>query len=292
MSEHPVVPVRDAATVLIVRDGAEGLEVFMLRRNLQSDFVGGAYVFPGGALDPDDRAAAPEAWCRGRSDVEASTRLGVPSGGLAFWVAAIRETFEEAGYLLAYGPDGEVVSLTDPDVAERFVAHRRAVDRSERSLVEVCEEEDLRLAVDAMWYFGRWITPEGAPRRYDTRFFLAAAPPWQTPVHDDREVIANLWIRPQDALAKQRAGELSMLPPTIASLKALLASETAAAALAAAAEVVDVPTVQPRVVIDDGGVRIVMPGDPEWEDGYRGDRALGTWPSVEQRSANAARREG
>jgi 8-oxo-dGTP pyrophosphatase MutT (NUDIX family) len=287
VSDGDVVPLRDAATVLIVRDGDDGLEVFMLRRNLRSDFVGGAYVFPGGAVDPADREADLQRWCRGRSDAEASTRLGVDHGGLAFWVAAIRESFEESGYLLAYGPDGELARLHDPAVAERFVEHRRAVDRGERSLVSVCEDEGLTLAVDTMWYFGHWITPEGAPRRYDTRFFLAAAPPEQTPVHDDREVIANLWIRPAEALARHAAGELAMLPPTVASLRALEPSATAVDALAAAAEVVDVPTVQPRVIMDEGGVRIVMPGDPEWETGYRGDRSLGTWPSVDDRSARA-----
>lgn len=281
------VPLRDAATVLLVRDGDDGLEVFMLRRNLQSDFVGGAYVFPGGAVDPPDRGDALERWCRGRTDAEASTRLGIDAGGLAFWVAAIRESFEESGYLLAYDADGDLVSLADPEVAARFVDHRRAVDRGERSLVSICEEEGLALAVDTMWYFGHWITPEGAPRRYDTRFFLAAAPPAQTPVHDDREVIENLWIRPVDALARHEARELAMLPPTIASIRALARSATAGEALAAAAEVVDVPTVQPRVVVDDGGVRIVMPGDPEWDDAYQGDRSLGTWPSVDDRSARA-----
>ncbi|MGI8939222.1 MAG: NUDIX hydrolase [Iamia sp.] len=285
--EAAPVLLRDAATVLIVRDGDDGLEVFMLRRNLQSDFVGGAYVFPGGAVDPPDRALDLEPLCRGRSDAEASTRMGVESGGLGFWVAAIRESFEESGYLLAYGPDGEVMRLHDPTTAERFVAHRRAVDRGERSLLSVCEEEGLCLAVDAMWYFGHWITPEGAPRRYDTRFFLVAAPEEQTPVHDDREAIANLWIRPADALARHAAGDLAMLPPTVASLRALESSATAAEALAAAAEVVDVPTVQPRVIMDEGGVRIVMPGDDEWEAGYRGGRSLGTWPSVDDRSARA-----
>lgn len=281
------VPLRDAATVLLVRDGDAGLEVFMLRRNLRSDFVGGAYVFPGGGVDPGDREGALGVHCRGRSDVEASTRLGVDAGGLAFWVAAIRESFEESGYLLAYGDDGALIDLHDPDVAKRFVDHRRAVDRGERSLLSVCAEEGLDLAVDTMWYFGHWITPEGAPRRYDTRFFLAAAPPDQTPVPDDREVIGSMWIRPDEALDRHASGDLAMLPPTIASLRALAPSATAAEALAAAAEVVDVPTVQPRVIHDDGGVRIVMPGDAEYEVGYQGDGSIGTWPSVDDRSRRA-----
>src|SRR5437016_8324017 len=103
-------PPRDAATVMLVRDSPSGMEVFMLRRNLDSDFVGGAYVFPGGAVDEADRHADLEAVCAGRSDEQASVLLGVGSGGLAYWVAAIRESFEEAGVLLAYGPGGEVVS--------------------------------------------------------------------------------------------------------------------------------------------------------------------------------------
>jgi len=284
------VPLRDAATVLLVRDGRQELEVFMLRRNLNSDFVGGAYVFPGGGVDPGDREGAVENRCRGRSDVDASTRLGISAGGLAFWVAAIRESFEESGYLLAYGDDGEMVGLHDPAVAERFVAHRRAVDTGERSLLSVCADEGLTLAVDTMWYFGHWITPEGSPRRYDTRFFLAAAPSEQTPVHDDREVIGSMWIGVAEALERHRSGELAMLPPTIASLRALEPSTSAAQALAAAAEVVDVPTVQPRLVRHDGGVRIVMPGDPEYADGYRGDVAMGAWPSVDDRNAGALRK--
>ena len=149
----------------------------MLRRNLNSDFVGGAYVFPGGAVDPEDRHADLEPVCQGRSDAEASARLGIESGGLAFWVAAIRESFEEAGVLLAYDPDGDVVDLDDrrrrssagPTTAQQ-------VDSGAARLVESAPAEGLRLAVDGMHYFGHWITPEGAPRRYDTRFFLAARP--------------------------------------------------------------------------------------------------------------------
>ena len=108
------VVLRDAATVLILRDGPDGLEVFMVRRNLNSDFVGGAYVFPGGAVDPEDRHADLEAICEGYTDAEASRRLGIDRGGLAYWVAAIRESFEEAGVLLAYRSDGSIVDLDDP----------------------------------------------------------------------------------------------------------------------------------------------------------------------------------
>ena len=196
------VPLRDAATVMLVRDGSEGLEVFMLRRNLKSDFVGGAYVFPGGAVDPHDRHQNLEPICTGRTDADASGQLGIDGGGLAFWVAAIRECFEEAGVLLAYDADEQVVRFDDPTVADRFAIHRKSVDSGERRLVDVCLDERLRLAVDTIYYFSHWITPEGAPRRYDTRFFVTRAPDGQVPLHDNHEVIANLWIRPADALGR------------------------------------------------------------------------------------------
>ncbi len=266
------VPVRDAATVMLVRDGEPGLEVFMLRRNLRSDFVGGAYVFPGGAVDDHDRHDDLEAVCAGRTDTDASTRLGIERGGLAYWVAAIRESFEEAGVLLAYGDGGRhgdgIVRLDDHDevTAARFRTHRAEVDRGERRLVDVCRDEGLRLAVDTMYYFSHWITPEGMPRRYDTRFFVAAAPEAQEPLHDDREVIANLWITPAEALARHDAGEYEMVFPTVRSLVALSRFDSAADLLAHAAAVDEVPAILPRIVAEEqGGYRIVLPGDPDYD---------------------------
>jgi len=279
MTPSSPVELRDAATVMILRDSSEGLQVFMLRRNLNSDFVGGAYVFPGGAVDPGDRDGDLESICQGRTDTEASLRLGIDSGGLAYWVAAIRESFEEAGVLLAYDEAGGIVDLEGSEGVARWADHRTEVDNGRRSLIDVCRSEHLRLAVDGMHYFGHWITPEGAPRRYDTRFFLAAAPPRQTPLHDDHEVIANEWLRPLDGLARVRSGELTMMPPTIASLKAVARFSTAAEALAAATEIKTVPAILPRVVSVDGGMRIVLPGDP----GYDGEAAVvehdGDWMS-------------
>jgi 8-oxo-dGTP pyrophosphatase MutT (NUDIX family) len=251
---------------MLVRDGAPGVEVFMLRRNLRSDFVGGAYVFPGGAVDPQDRHENLDPVCRGRSDAEASHQLGIDHGGLAYWVAAIRESFEEAGVLLAYDDREHVICLDVPGTEERFVEHRRAVDTGERRLVDICEEEHLQLAVDQMYYFSHWITPEGAPRRYDTRFFVARAPEAQQPLHDDHEVIANLWIRPSEALDRHRAGQFDLIFPTVRSLEALERFDTADAVLAAASAIQSVPAILPRLVEDRGGYRIVLPGDDGYED--------------------------
>ena len=267
----PDVPLRDAATVMLVRDDDDGLEVFMLRRNLNSDFVGGAYVFPGGAVDEADRHSDLDAVCEGRSDDGASQLLGIDRGGLAFWVAAIRESFEEAGVLLATTPHGDVVSFADPEVAERFTLHRKAVDSGEKRLVEICVLEQLQLAVADIHYFSHWITPLGAPRRYDTRFFVAAAPPEQVPLHDDRETIANLWVRPADALERCKRGELDMIFPTIKNLQAISRFDRAQDLLDAAAAIAEVPTILPRISNDEGhGVRILLPGDAGYEDAVGG----------------------
>jgi 8-oxo-dGTP pyrophosphatase MutT (NUDIX family) len=262
----------DGATVMLVRDAEPsaggGVEVFMMRRGLGGDF-GGAHTFPGGKVDLGDRHAELEPWCEGRTDRECSELLGLdpPVGGLAFWVAAVRECFEEAGVLLAYDTRGAVLDLSDPEVEARFAAHRRAVDAGGRTLVEVCAEEHLRIAADAIHYFSHWITPEGRARRYDTRFFVARAPEAQVPLHDDREMIAQVWIRPDEALERHAAGDLDLILPTIRNLEAISRFADAESLMAAAAAIEAVPAILPRVVDDGGGTRIVLPGDPGYDEG-------------------------
>jgi 8-oxo-dGTP pyrophosphatase MutT (NUDIX family) len=220
---------------MLVRDEPDGLEVFMLRRNLTSVFVAGAYVFPGGAVDASDGAPEMVARCRGRTDAAASATLGVPRGGADFWVAAVRECFEEAGLLLATTNGGRAVALTDGPTTERFDAYRDELNAGRGSLADICTREDLHLDLGAIHYFSHWITPDGAPRRYDTRFFLAAAPPGQVPLHDNQETIAHLWIRPADALRRHRAGDYTMIEPTVETLKVLDRFADTAEALAAVA---------------------------------------------------------
>ena len=262
---------------MLVRDaplatGGTGLEVLMVRRNLRSDFVGGAYVFPGGAVDPLDGGVEAEALCRGRSDAQASALLGVRSGGLAYWVAVVRETFEEAGLLLAQREGG--VALLGGDLGEeaRLAAERRAVNDGSRRFLDLVRQERLWLGVGDIHYFAHWITPRGAPRRYDTRFFVAAAPPGQIAAHDAGETIADVWITPGDALARHRAGEIEIIFPTIRNLQAIGRFATSAELLDAAARASGaVPAIEPRVVPDGSGMRIVLPGDPEYDRGSVSD---------------------
>ncbi len=249
---------------MLVRDAPE-LEVFMLRRNLNSDFVGGAYVFPGGGVDEADRDTDLERWCDGRSDSDASKRLGLDRGGLAFWVAAIRECFEEAGVLLArHRAGGEVVDFTESEMGRRFGAHRKAVDASELRMADLARSEDLVLDAANIHYWAHWITPPGPPRRYDTRFFIAAAPPGQVPLHDDRETVESLWIRPRDALDAMHRGELTIIFPTQRNLERIAGYDRTEDLLADAKALTDVVTVRPRMAGDERGMRLLIPGD----DGY------------------------
>jgi 8-oxo-dGTP pyrophosphatase MutT (NUDIX family) len=306
-AETPEPALRQAATVMLVRDAAEPgpegglLQVLMVRRNLNSDFVGGAYVFPGGGIDPADGGPEAEAACVGRSDADASALLGLPSGGLAYWVAVIRETFEEAGLLLAERPGGPALLAGDPDEVARFGVERAAVNARTRSFLDLCREEQLRLLVGDVHYFARWIAPKGAPRRYDTRFFVAAAPPGQTAAHDAGETIAEVWISPAEALAQHRRGEIEIIFPTIRNLQAIGRFATSGELLAAAAEAsASVPTIEPRVVADGNGVRIVLPGDEDFEampptdgSGFQGDfneaiRAISMKANLEGLAAEGA----
>jgi 8-oxo-dGTP pyrophosphatase MutT (NUDIX family) len=261
------VEVRDAATVMLLRDGSDGVEVCMLQRNLNSDFIGGAYVFPGGGVDPQDAGGDLDGMFVGRTDQEASRQLGLEHGGLAFWVAAIRESFEEAGLLLAENLTGDRISFSDPEVAARFEVHRRDVDTGRRRLAEICLEEQLRLEVGNIHYFSRWVTPLGAPRRYDTRFFVAAAPEGQVALHDDAEVIATRWLTPAAALADNEAGRITMIFPTIRTMIALARFDSAAQVLEHAAAQGAITPMLPLMKDFGSGLRIVLPGDEEHPSG-------------------------
>ncbi|RTL08716.1 MAG: NUDIX domain-containing protein [Acidimicrobiia bacterium] len=257
------VPVRDAATVMLLRDGSDGPEVCLMQRNLNSDFVGGAYVFPGGAVDPADAEVAVAQRCPDLDDVEASRRLGLAVGGLAFWVAAIRESFEEAGVLLARHADGRRLDLSGPGTAERFAGHRDDVDNERRTIAEIAVQEDLHLDVGQLHYFSRWITPLGAHRRYDTRFFVCAAPEGQEVVEDSRELIGTQWLTPAEALRRHDAGDITMIFPTVRTLVALSRFERADAVLDHARAQSRVEGILPTISDGDDGMRIVLPGDPE-----------------------------
>jgi 8-oxo-dGTP pyrophosphatase MutT (NUDIX family) len=252
------VPIKAAATVMMVRDGEPGLEVFMLRRTGQAAFGAGMYVFPGGRVDDADHADEIAPFCDGLDDADASAQLGIDQGGLAFWVASIRECFEEAGVLLAERRDGQPLDLGDDE--------RHAVHDGEMSMVELCKRHDLVLDLSTTHYVDHWITPVGEKRRFDTRFFVTEAPAGQEGLHDDKETTDSLWVSPQKALDMQEAGELMMMPPTMYNLRRLMQSATAADAVAAGEALTDIACILPKLrSIDGGKISIAMPGDADYD---------------------------
>jgi 8-oxo-dGTP pyrophosphatase MutT (NUDIX family) len=264
------VPLRPAATVMLVRDHVvNGLEVFMLQRTMKAAFAKGMYVFPGGRVDDVDDATELEAICDQFTDAHASSLLGVPRGGLAYWIAAIRECFEEAGVLLArHADEQDALRFDSSDSERRFVELRRAVNDGELAFTDMCLKEHLRLTTDTMQYVSHWITPIGEVRRFDTRFFIAPAPKAQEPLHDDRETIDSLWVSPREALERFERGDLAMIPPTISNLEFLMPHWTTAEALAAASRVGTPVTVLPKLRTDSEGrvVGIILPGDADYAD--------------------------
>ena len=262
------VPVRPAATVMLLRDGAAGLEVFMLQRTLTAAFARGQYVFPGGKVDDADHGEAFEPICDGLDDPTASARMGMDHGGLAWLVAAIRECFEEAGVLLARRTSStDIVSFDGDEVEARFNAARHRIHDGSLSLVDLCSAEQLLLLTDRIHLVDHWVTPLGERRRFDTRFFVALAPEGQEPLHDDGETIASLWVRPSDAIRMWKDGELQMFPPTVVSLEFLEPYDTAGEALEAAAAVGVPPIVLPKVVLNEGLiVGVKRPGDQGYDE--------------------------
>lgn len=195
-------PVRQAATLIVLRDGPQGLETLLLRRaEKPNDQNSGASVFPGGLLDAHDRRL--HGFCAGPDDAAASARLGVADGGLDYYAAAVRECFEEAGLLFAQDAQHRMVDLMQLGAAQ-VTAMRAAAAAGTEALLSMCEERGWQLAMDRLAYFAHWLTPPGMPRRFDTRFFVAALPPGQDVQIDRVEIADHAWLRPEDAIDPAR----------------------------------------------------------------------------------------
>ena len=263
------VALRPAATVMLIRDlDAGSIDVFMLQRTHSAAFARGMYVFPGGRVDDVDSAQDLEDLCDGMTDVEASALLHLPSGGLSYWVAAIRECFEEAGVLLARNIEsGEVVRFDSADVAARYAIARQQIYDGTLTLVELCRRENLHMITDSIHYVSHWITPIGESRRFDTRFFVACAPPAQQPLHDDGETIASLWVEPNDALARNRRNELAMIQPTISNLEFLAPYRSTSEVILAATKMGVPPAILPKLRTNSNGkvIGVLLPGQPGYE---------------------------
>jgi 8-oxo-dGTP pyrophosphatase MutT (NUDIX family) len=255
---EPATP-KDAATLVLVRSSADGIEVFCVERNKKSRFMGGAIVFPGGKLDGSDVLAE---WTPLTTPPRLPSRGSVPftSSDAHFRslaIAGARETLEEAAMLHVH--DGRVTQddlfalrkelATQPDALRAFLSKRR-----------------LRLDLAALHPFARWITPEAESRRFDARFFVAIAPEGQTGFHDEHETMASFWASPAEVLKRFEAGEVQLMPPTHRTI-AILADCPTTSAVLAMAEASCLDPICPRLVQqkDAAGetMALVLPGDPE-----------------------------
>ena len=223
--------IRLAATVMLVWDSPVGLEVYMVQRPGRGDFPD-LHVFPGGKVDESDWA--PEV-CFGLDDTAASAALGIEAGGLRYWVAVARECYEECGVLLARNSAG-LLDFSDPNVRDKYSLEREALLKGDISFVDLLNRDGLMVACDHLGYFSHWITPDLAPRRFDTRFFLAAMPPDQATLAHTHETADDQWERPGEALDRHARGEWQMIDPTLRSLETLSQFGSVAEALAGVQE--------------------------------------------------------
>lgn len=256
----------ESASVILLRDGDEGLEAFMLERHIDTDFAGGALVFPGGKVEDRDRGLDPELWSGLDVGTAADEMEATPDLALGWHVAAVRETFEEAGFLLATR-DGYPVTGDDLGSASFEEARAALADRDATFDLEAwLEAEALVLDLGALAWWSWWITPHGLHRRYSTRFFLAAVPGDQIGVHDDVETVSSRWMTPRAALAAGEQGRFNVVYPTRHNLRALAAYGTAVGALEAARRGgIDRRPHLPEVVEEDGQVRVRHPYSGELE---------------------------
>ena len=255
-----IVAPRPASTVLLLRDSAakSETEVFMMVRHYEIDFNSGALVFPGGSVDKNDREiiARPELYSGGE---------GLDADALSFRIAAIRETFEESGILLAR-PKGSTTLVDARRASEIEAAHRAALCEGKTTFLDVLADNGLWLALDELMPYAHWITPEGMPKRFDTWFFLAAAPPDQLGAHDGKESTDSIWVSPREALEGGESGRFKLPFPTTRNLIKLGKQSSVKAALDDSCGKL-VVTVMPVMTRLNGGRQLRIPR----EAGYDGE---------------------
>ena len=251
---------RPASTILLLRDSKamNEIEVFMMVRHYEIDFNSGALVFPGGSVE--------------KNDSEIIARPGLYSGGegldasaLSFRIAAIRETFEESGILLAR-PKGSSTLVDARRAGEIEATHRVALNERKTTFLEVLAKNDLRLALDELMPYAHWITPEGMPKRFDTWFFLAAAPPDQLGAHDGRESTDSIWVSPREALEGGDNGRFKLPFPTTRNL-IKLGKQAGVKAAIEDSKGKNIVTVMPVMTRLNGGRQLRIP----IEAGYDGE---------------------
>jgi 8-oxo-dGTP pyrophosphatase MutT (NUDIX family) len=265
---------KKATTVILLRERKpEGFEVFLLKRHEKSSFMGGNYVYPGGRVDRDDGTLEIRSLCRGITSAEAHQIFGgsIPTEeGLAFWIAGIRELFEESGVLLAYDQKGKLLQLRDREEREKFLHYRELLQRGKINISEMAQKENLLFALDQLHYYAHWITPEARPERFDTCFLLARYPFGQEASHDQKETTAGAWLTPQEALMENLEGEVVLSPPTLKTLEDLARFKSIEDLFSSLKKAESGPILPILTKISENPL-LIFPWDPEYDIYQKGE---------------------
>ena len=255
-----------AATVLLIRDNNDGIEVLMVKRSKRPPF-GNLYVFPGGKIDESDKAEKFSDFCIGINDEEASKKLGIRSGGLSYWIACIRECFEEVGILLATKENGQELDLNGSE-KQKFDNYRKMLLNNKINLFDICHKEGLILNLTNIEPFSHWITPEIEIKRFDTRFFIAYLPAKQKEEHDGNELTQSVWINPKKAIEKAFNGEMPMIMPTIRNLQECSEYDSGIELLKERSKFTseDIPAILPKFFKKEGQWVGLLPDDPDYDN--------------------------
>jgi len=265
---------RKAATVILLRDeNPEGFEVFLLKRHEKSSFMGGNFVYPGGRVDRDDGSFEICSFSKGITFDEAHKIFGgtiSPEESFAYWIAGIRELFEEAGVLLAYDQKGNLFQIRNQDEQDKFLNYRELLQKGRMTICQVALKENLLFALDHILYYAHWITPEARPERFDTRFYLARYPMGQEASHDRKETTAGAWMTPQEALEKNLKGEVILSPPTLKTIEDLSRFKTIDEVINSLKKK-EISPILPILTKISGESFILFPWDPEYKMFQRGE---------------------
>ncbi len=247
-----------AATVLLVRDHNSTVEVFMIKRAMKTNF-GGAWVFPGGKVDSSDDIKNISKYSPLLNDEEASKRLGIKSGGLIYWIACIRECFEESGILLADNEQKKIskgwFKGSDEEIVNQY---KKQLLQGKDVFLELIDKFDLTLSTNEIAYISHWITPKIEKRRYSTRFFIARCPN-QLATHDGLEGVESRWLEPKVALDLYKSGEFPMIMPTIKNLELIKDFQDTQMLLLSMNDklITDIPKVEPVFDVVDGKPKLI-----------------------------------
>ena len=251
---------------MIVRDSDIGVQVFMMKRSLRSSF-GGIWVFPGGILEDQDQDIAKKNYCNGIDEKKAKAILNYDQESLTYWIASLRETFEETGALIANRDNNSFFTPTE-DEAINLERLRSDLNNGKISFISILKQLKLKIALERLIYISHWITPDVETKRYTTRFFLTSLNQEVSMTHDDLEGTDSKWIGINEALEAHKAGRISLIMPTIKNLESISSYKNTQEMISAknAIKAKDIPAIEPKFFKENGQWKGLLPGEYGYED--------------------------